>query len=118
MPAIGREQLQAMRDAFDIRIARYLVKAALNERKITYGELAGQFGGIARSFGNRLGGITLWCHDRALPKLPVIVVNKQTGKPSLAAVLYKDLGLLNDRDITREQQKCFAYDWSSTELNS
>jgi len=112
MPELSAAKLAKMRQSFDPAIARYLAA----HRKVTYGELAKQFGGIARGYGDRLGGVTLWCHDEGLPRLPVLVVNKATGRPSLGAVLYKDLGLTSASDIAAEQQKCFETDWSQTPL--
>lgn len=117
MPELSAEKLAKMRESVDPRILKYLAKAASARRKVTYGELAAQFGGIARGYGNRLGGVTLWCHDRGLPKLPVLVVNKETGRPSLGAVLYKDLGLISADDIAAEQRKCFEMQWDEVKLD-
>lgn len=116
MPHISEAQRKRMMNAYHHDLAIHLAKLASEGRKITYGDVAEKFGGTARGWGDPLGGIAIRCHDKGLPLLPVLVVAKDTGKPSLDAILYEDLGLKTAEDIEAEQQKCWAFNWSATPL--
>ncbi|MBD1549050.1 hypothetical protein [Roseibium aggregatum] len=118
MPYISSSHYLRMKKKYREEVARHLAECARRQEVITYGELADRFGGIARAWGDALGGIAIRCHEKGWPLLPVVVVNKKTRMPSVAAVLYKDLGLQSESDIRAEQAKCFAKDWTSTSLLS
>ncbi|HWJ72926.1 MAG TPA: hypothetical protein VNX29_07155 [Kaistia sp.] len=115
MPNISIAHRRRMKNAFDPEVARYLAAAATEGRKVSYGELSEKFGRTPRGWGDPLGGIAIRCHEAGLPLLSVIVVNAASGLPSVDAVLYADLGLSKD-DEAAEQQRCFAFDWTKTEL--
>lgn len=103
---------ERMKQAYNGEIAAFIAQHAPKAGLLTYGDLAKRFGGIARSYGNRLGGITIFCKDHGLPLLPVVVVNKKTKRPSAGALLYRDLGIEDDAEIQNEQRKVRAYDWT------
>lgn len=105
-----------MEDAYRLDVAKFLVKKALLGSLVTYGELTAQFGGINQGWGNTLSGIALRCHKARLPLLSVIVVSKDTGMPSIDAIVYEDLGLSNSTEIADEQARCFEYDWKKSKL--
>jgi len=105
-----------MKNSYRHDIADHLAALATKGDTMTYGELAGLFGGTARSWGNVLGGIAIRCKEAQLPLLSVIVVNATTGMPSVDALLYDDLGLTTDEQLKAERERCFAFDWSRTPL--
>lgn len=116
MPRLSAEKLRRMRNKYDHGVAKYLAACASAGSRITYGQLSGKFGGIARGWGDVLGGIALRCRDAGYPVLPVIVVSADTGMPSVDAVLYEDLGIVGEEAVRAEQARCFAMDWTKTPL--
>lgn len=101
-----------MKRAYRGEIAAFIAGRASEDGPLTYGDLAKNFGGIARGYGDRLGGITIFCHEHKLPLLPVVVVSKNSRKPSAGALLYRDLGIEDDSAMAIEQSKVKAFDWS------
>ncbi|MEO3389381.1 hypothetical protein [Mesorhizobium sp. CAU 1741] len=116
MPYLSNEKLRLMRNKYDHDVARYLAETATRKCLISYGELGDAFGRSARGWGDVLGGIALRCHEHGLPLLPVIVVEKKSRLPSTGALLYKDLGMIDDSAVATMQQRCFEHDWSRTPL--
>lgn len=114
MNKISISQRNKLTNAFRFDVACHLAKVAMERRKMTYGELAEKFGGVARGWGDALGGIALRCKDNGLPLLAVLVVSSETEMPSLDADIYSHLGLNTPADIVAEQQKCFDFNWAST----
>ena len=82
-----------------------LVAARAAEGRITYGELAGQLGVSARGTGPYLNPLLRWCRLNGLPPLPVIVVNKASGRPST--------GNYEPSTIAAETRRVRAHDWSA-----
>ena len=113
MPEISAAQIQRMKSSYRAEIARFIAEKA---GKLTYGDIAAEFGGIERGYGSVLGGITIFCRERGLPLLPVLVVSKRTGRPSEGAKLYLDFGLREPEDFDEEQRRCLAQDWSKVEF--
>lgn len=111
MAKIAPDHYRKMRDSFRADVARYLARFATARKTITYGELSERFGGSPRGWGDRLGGIAIWCHEAGVPLLPVIVVNAKTRLPSPGAVLYEDLGMRTVEQLVAEQQRCFDFNW-------
>lgn len=116
MPNLSQSDLRKMRNHYRHDVARFLAKRASAGELVTYGELSDEFGGIARGWGNTLGGIALRCRENGLPALSVIVVEAATRMPSTDAVLYEDLGIVGAEAIKSEQDRCFAIVWSDTKL--
>lgn len=114
MAQISQAHYRKMKNAFRPDVARFVAAAASRRATVTYGEIAKEFGGTARGWGDVLGGIAIRCKENALPLLPVLVVNSSTGRPSVDAVLYADLGLSDAAYIEAEQHRCQAFDWSAT----
>ena len=112
MPNIDLDHLDRMRRAYRKDVADYLQAKAMLGETVTYTELTETFGRNPRMWGDPLGGIALACWDRDLPILSVLVVNKNTNRPSEGAVLYHDLGLTSPDLIDAERERCFAFDWS------
>ena len=106
------EKREKMRKQYRADLAIYLQGLAMIGETRTYTQLTEKFGRGPRLWGDPLGGITLKCHELAVPLLPVLIVNKQTGNPSADALLYKDLGLMTDEELEAEQERCFDFDWS------
>jgi hypothetical protein len=115
---ISPDQFRKMKNSYRHDVAKHLAELALEGKTITYGQLAERFGGVARGWGNALGGIAIRCSEAGLPILSVLVVDAATRTPSTDAVLYKDLGLQSLEDIKQEQARCFAFDWASHSLLS
>lgn len=90
----------------------------MEKRKtITYGDLSKEFGNVLpRSWGTPLTEIASRLKTKGLPLLPVIVVSHETGLPSINAKIYKASGISNDLEMRAEQQRCFAHDWTKSEL--
>ncbi len=109
---ISDADYKRMEQAYNGEIAAFIAENARKTGLLTYGDLARRFGGIARGYGNRLGGITIFCRDHNLPLLPVVVVNKKTKRPSAGALLYRDFGLEDDAAIDNEQRKVKTFDWT------
>ena len=105
-----------MRRAYRPDVARYIAAAAIKRERVEYGDLSGQFGGIAHGYGDKLGGVSIFCKERSLPILPVIVVTKGQAFPAAGAKLYIDLGITNDREMRRAQFDVFNFDWSKVEF--
>ena len=118
MPTISQSDYHKLKNRYRHDLARHLAKVASNRKLITYGDLAGIFGGTARGWGDVLSGIAIRCHEAKLPLLPVIVVNAESRLPSIDALIYRDFGLNNDDAVIAEQQRCFALDWQSTPLGT
>jgi hypothetical protein len=110
------KQRQMMIRAYRHDVACYLATLAKKRGTITYSDLAGKFGGTARGWGDPLGGIALRLHDKGLPMLSVLVVARETGMPSIDAMLYEDLGLVTEDDVRAEQSRCHDFDWTTTPL--
>ena len=45
--------------------------------------------------------------------MPVLVVAADTGMPSTAAAIYRNLGLTNAEAIEAEQQRCYDCNWDA-----
>ena len=103
---------QRMKRSYSSEIAQFLADNAVEGKSVTYRQLADRFGGIAQGYGDKLGGITIFCRDNGLPLLPVIVVNKSTGRPSDGAQLYFDFGIKSESAMDLEQARCFQFNWS------
>ena len=116
MRTLTEVDLEQMRRAYRPDIARYLADRASKSLVTVYDDLVSEFGGVAQGYGDKLGGITLFCHERQLPMLPVCVVSKVSGLPSTDAVLYRDLGIQTAEGFAREQARCRAFDWSKVEF--
>lgn len=93
-------------------LGRLLIGVARRGLTVSYAKIAKECGGIARGQGQRLNALTQTCHDRALPLLPILVVNQSTRLPSVNAEIYQRLGLTSRAAILAEQQRCFAHDWT------
>jgi len=93
-------------------LARVIIRAAKRRTTITYGELAGELGLIARGLGPQLGQLEAWCGQHKLPPLTVAVVRQDTGRPSdegrYNARRYADM---SDEEIEALQQSIFDHDW-------
>ncbi|MEP0943835.1 MAG: hypothetical protein ABJH63_07705 [Rhizobiaceae bacterium] len=97
-------------------VVEHLVKLACQRKTITYGELAEEFGGIARGWTKPLTAIAVHCHAYGEPLISVLVVLKGTKLPSPNALIYPRLGLTDLEEIEEERERCFEHDWSKTEL--
>lgn len=116
MSQISTAHYRKMKNSYRHDVAKFLAARAANKEFITYGELADKFGGVARGWGDALGGIAIRCYEAHLPILSVIVINAGTRKPSADAVLYDDLGLKSDQDIESEQNRVLEYAWQNSPL--
>ena len=116
MPRVSERDYRRMKNSYDHTIAKALVEVARAGITITYGELGKRYGRTSRGWGDVLGGIAIRCRERGVPMLSVLVVNASTGLPSTDAILYEDLGLATPDDVSAEQQRCFAFDWSNTPI--
>ena len=92
-----------------------LLLAAKNRQTITYGMLGKLVGRVpANGFGNMLAVIARYCEDNRYPPLTVLVVEKDSGKPSEDSGFPKDSKLLLDSNlILRRFQEVFFYDWEN-----
>lgn len=118
MAHISAAAMRKMKNCYRHDIARHLAIAALCGNFVTYDKLSEKFGGTARGWGDVLCGIAIRCHDARLPLLSTIVVNAKIRLPSMDAVLYHDLGLVDDAAVAAEQERCFGDDWRATPLAS
>ena len=86
-----------------------LLLLAKNRQIITYGGLGKLVGGVAASgFGDMFRVISRYCGDKDYPQITVLVVDKETAKPS------KGSGFSDDDDEIQERfQKVFSYNWES-----
>jgi hypothetical protein len=87
---------------------------ATSGKLVTYKEFAKPLGISHRNIGPWLDEGVLWCRQRGVPELPVLVVAANTGKRRLPS---KDsrYGLwagISDVWLELEQQRCWRYDWS------
>ncbi len=85
------------------RIWPMLVSAAMNRQTLTYERVGDAVGVPARGLAEILGHIMLYCYERGLPPLTVLVVSKDTGKPGAG------LGTSDDFDVDREKIYRFAW---------
>ena len=97
-------------------VVEYLIKLAGQRKTITYGELAEEFGGIARGWTKPLTAIALRCHSYSEPLISVLVVLKGTKLPSPNALIYNRLGLTNPKVLEEERERCFDNDWATSKL--
>jgi hypothetical protein len=116
MSKISAAKYRKMKNAYRHDVARFLASQAIVGKFTTYGELAEKYGGVARGWGDALGGIAIRCRENSLPILTMIVVNASNNMPSTDAVLYEDFGFTSEDLVREEQTKCFAFDWSKTPL--
>ncbi len=91
------QQLSAAWDA--------IVRAANRRSKLTYGDLAGEIGGIARGMGALLGPIQSHCEREGLPLLTALVVRASDGEPGP--------GFGSHRNAHQEQARVWAYAWNN-----
>lgn len=66
----------------------------------------------SRGAGARLTKLAHFCNERGLPILPVLVVSKNTGFPSVRAKIYDQLGIGDEASIAAMQRRCFEHAWS------
>lgn len=100
-------------------IARYLAKRANTGKgaRTTYELVAGEIGWshpTGRGLGKHLSEILEYCNERNLPALTTIVCKKGTSSPHQTALDHIK-NVLGEVDIADEQQRVFAFDWSSVE---
>lgn len=103
-----------MRNRYRPDVASFLASKATQGQLVTYSELSEEFGGTARNWGGVLGGIVVRCSGANVPLLPVIVVRKDTARPSDDAALYPEFGIETREQMFAEQQRCFQFNWSTT----
>ena len=90
-----------------------LLLAARNRQTITYGMLGKFVGGIgAHHFGRMLAVVARYCEEKRYPPLTVIVVSKNSGKPSEDSGFPKDSNLVLDSTvILKRTQDVFLHPW-------
>ena len=76
---------------------------------LTYEEVA-NLTGLPNNCRNVLGHVYCYCAQNSLPLLPILVVEKHSGKPS--SDVYDGL------DIPEEHRRCFRYDWLACRVRS
>jgi hypothetical protein len=113
MPGVSEEKYAKMKSRYRSDVAQFIASKGAT---LTYSDIAGKFGGIARGYGDVLGGITIFCKENGYPLLPVLVVAKKTGRPSEGAALYRDFGLITRTQMDEEQRKCIGWDWKKVEF--
>ena len=80
-----------------------LALAARNRQELTY-EIVGQLIGVPQmGLGNLLEPIQSYCLVHKLPPLTLLVVSKNSGKPSD--------GFTATKDVPEQRQKVFAFEW-------
>lgn len=84
-----------------------LTFAARHRHIFTYGELGQHLGLPAIAVGEAVGPVYRYCKAKGLPLLNFIVVNEETGRPSL--------DIAKNYDIPAEQAKVFRHEWLSVE---
>lgn len=82
-----------------------LVLAASTRQILTYGLVAKLIGAPAAAIGGWLEPIQSYCLINELPALTVLVVSGSTGEPGEGFVACAI------KDVPREQQRVFAFDW-------
>ena len=97
-------------------VVEHLLELAGQRRTITYGELAEEFGGIARGWTKPLTAIALRCRTYREPLISVLVVLKGTKLPSPNAMIYHRLSLTNPKELEEERERCFDNDWANSRL--
>lgn len=108
-------------DDFQFEIARFLATNASKGRRTTYPEVAEAVSWShdkGRGLGNHLYVILHYCHDKRLPPLTTILVQKGKQGPPEDAMEYIQ-EVLGQIDIESAQKSVFAFDWASIpEFNS
>ncbi|TAW11128.1 hypothetical protein [Rhizobium ruizarguesonis] len=102
-------------NAFQIEIARVLVRKALRKQRVTYqqvGEAVGWAHPTGRGLGPHLEVVLHYLADKGLPALTTIVVKKGHRHPAADAMVYIRSALGNI-DIEATQQEVFSFDWRS-----
>ena len=98
--------------AYDVFGAdRSLVDAARERRLVTYGELAGKFGGSPLGWCGPLNRLAIRMRADGWPLLSVLVVPR--GKDIPNADIYRVFGMTDAQSLRDEQQRCFDHDWST-----
>src|ERR1700747_418262 len=79
--------------------------AARNQQLVSYNMLFELTGMAKVGVGGPLGHIAAYCHQKKLPRLNIITVSEETGKP--------EAEFLQDVNLLTEQARVFVYDWIS-----
>lgn len=93
------------RDIEPARLAWQVLAAQATLRAtITYTQLEGAIGwrGAAQGFGPVLDLVAEYCRAKGLPDITILVVLKETGRPSSGNTVY---------DVERERERVFAREW-------
>lgn len=102
-------------DALQFEIARVLAAKAARRSRITYqqvGEAVGWGHPTGRGLGANLEVILHYLHEKGLPPLTTILVEKGQRHPSDDAMAYIR-GALGEIDIGVAQAEVFAFDWTT-----
>ena len=97
---------------FRVDQANFIARAAMDRRRVTYGEFAKEFGLANQGCGEPLSHMGMRLKKNSLTGPPVIVVSRLTDLPSAGADFYKRVGLDKD-DLAIEQERCFNHDWTA-----
>lgn len=92
-----------------LQIYQILIGLAANRQTITYGLLSDKMGGYAGGRGgilaHPLGCIMRWCQTNELPALTTLVVDSQTGLPSVG------LTTVENNQFPAECERVFRFGW-------
>jgi hypothetical protein len=77
--------------------------AARNQQLVSYNTLFKLTGMAKVGVGRPLGHIAAYCHQKKLPRLNIIAVSEESGKP--------EAEFLQDVNLLTEQARVFVYDW-------
>ncbi|MFW6413218.1 MAG: hypothetical protein ACOC0V_03705 [Oceanicaulis sp.] len=93
-------------------LAYHIVQAARRRRTLTYAELGEAVGLIARGLGLHLAALETWCAENGLPPLTLLVVKRDTGRPSDEGRYQgRRYGEMSPDEIDRLQREVFDHDW-------
>ena len=83
-----------------------LIRQAATGRTISYSSFAFPLGVAARGISSELMPVLNWCRCNSHPELPIIVVRKDTGRPS---------GPYEANKIESQTKLVFQYDWTAVD---
>jgi len=92
-----------------LQVWSLLALAALTRTVLTYEEVA-KLTGLPNECARVLGHVYYYCAKYKLPLLSVLVVSKDTGKPS--GDLYDNV------HVPGEQRRCFEHNWLNQQVPS
>ena len=89
-----------------LRCYDLLIGQAATGRTVSYSEFAFPLGVAARGISSELKPVLNWCRCNGHPELPIIVVRKDTGRPS---------GPYEAKTIESQTKLVFQHDWTAVD---